>query len=77
MPVFSKRTPIPQPACAIDNYQSDYRRADLVNMMLSQAARSLPPAEWPDAAKAALAVADELYPEDGGTGDERRGGSNG
>lgn len=63
MPVFSKRAYPPAMPCP-GNSQDDYRRADLVNIMMSQAARSLPPSEWPAAARQALAVADELYPEE-------------
>lgn len=63
MPVFTKPRPSPamvQPGCA----STDYQRAELVNRMMMEAAGALPPAQWLDAAKAALAVADELYPEE-------------
>lgn len=59
MPVYRKQEVRPSAG------RDDYQRGELVNTMMARAAGFLPPERWLEAAKAALAVANDLYPEEG------------
>lgn len=66
MPVYKTRSAraLPQPAMCGSPF--DFQRGELVLRMMTEAAGALPPELWMDAAKAAIAVADELFPEEEG-----------
>lgn len=60
MPVYKSRFRVmTQPGSPLD-----FQRGELVLRMMEKAAGHLQPEQWLEAAKAAVAAADELFPEE-------------